>query len=170
MARFGSGAELARQLGVTRQAVNKREKAGDLTRAANGKFDLDAAAIQYRLHTDPEQQRRALAQNLRLPGAQMDQPDPESRDWHARRLRAEARLAELELQEREGSLVKRDEVQRSARRIASTLVALLAPVADRIAAEFGVDEAHRRRLRLRIVAELDQVRAELSAAGMLAEQ
>lgn len=171
MPRFGNGAQLARELGVTRQAVSKREKQGALTRAANGKFDLDAAAIQYRLHTDPEQQRRALAQNIRprMPAPAVGTAGDDS-DWTGRRLRAEARLAELQLQEREGSLVARAEVERGAKRIAFTLVALLTPIADRIAAEFGVDEAHRRRLRQRIAEEIDQVRAEVARAGLLAEQ
>jgi phage terminase Nu1 subunit (DNA packaging protein) len=74
-ARYGSGADLARALGITRQAVSKAEQSGRISRSANGQFDLDAAAIQYRLHTDPEQQLRSLQQR----GAEvtvLDRPGP----------------------------------------------------------------------------------------------
>ena len=111
MARFGSGADLARELKISRQAVHKAETSGRISRSANGKFDLDAAAIQYRLHTDPEQQARSLAQ--RGPEAEvMDPPAMELRGdaaaliaAKARREAAEAQLAEFELAEKRGQIM-----------------------------------------------------------------
>lgn len=109
MARYGSGADLARELGISRQAVSKAEKSGRISRAASGLFDLDAAAIQYRLHTDPEQQARSLQQ--RSGGTEvLDPPAVEVRgdaaaliSAKARREQAEAQLAEMKLAEAMGS-------------------------------------------------------------------
>lgn len=165
-------AEYARRRGATPAAVCKAIKRCGIP-LVDGKLDPLVADVLWKARTDPVQQRRALAQNL-VPR----QPPPlapeigagEDSDWTGRRLRAEARMAELQLQEREGSLVARAEVERNARRLAYTLVTLLTPIADRIAAECGIDEAHRRRLRQRIAEEIDQVRAEVARAGLLAEQ
>ena len=177
MARFGNGVELAELLGVTPQAVSKAVKSGRITRAENGKFDLDAAAIQYRLHTDPHQQKRALAQNhfhAEQPAARIEQGAAPSGDdvstIRRRRELAEARLAEITLQEREGALVKREEVERDGRRLASAIVQQLQSIPDRIAAEFGADDEQRRKIRQRLLEELDRVRAEFSRAGLMAVQ
>jgi pyruvate/2-oxoglutarate dehydrogenase complex dihydrolipoamide acyltransferase (E2) component len=173
MARFGSGGDLARELGVTRQAVHKAEKSGRITRSAQGQYDLDAAAIQYRLHTDPEQQRRALAQNLRPPAPPLGPPGPDGphgQDWRGRRERAEAQLAELALAEREGTLVKAADVQRIVSRFLAGLRTQFESIPDRIAAEFGVDDVHRRRIRDRVRQELDQIRTNLVIAGRSKDQ
>ncbi len=163
-------AEYARRRGATPAAVCKAIKRCGIP-LFDGKVDPLVADTLWKARTDPVQQRRALGQNARKGVVEGPAPvEPEAKDWYARRLAAEARLAELQLQEREGSLVARAEVERGAKRIAFTLVALLTPIADRIAAEFGVDEAHRRRLRQRIAEEIDQVRAEVARAGLLAEQ
>lgn len=168
MARFGTGADLARALGVTRQAVSKAEKDGRITRAASGKFDLDAAAIQFGLHTDVEQQRRANAQKLvpppELPAGAVV---PEDTNWNVRRSRAEALRAELELQELQGVLVRRDVQEREGRTLASSIVLQLESIPDRIAAEFGTDDAQRRKLRQRIREELDRVRQAFAGAHLV---
>lgn len=163
-------AEYARRRGATPAAVCKAIRRCGIP-LVDGKLDPLVADVLWKARTDPVQQRRALGQNRAARQAVTDESPPaEDSDWTGRRLRAEARLAELELQEREGSLVSRAEVERGAKRIAFTLVALLTPIADRVAAEFGVDDAHRRRLRQRIAEEIDQVRAEVARAGLVAEQ
>ena len=66
--------------------------------------------------------------------------------------------------------MKKEEVERSARRLASAMVQQLVSIPDRIAAEFGIDDTMRRKLRQRLREELDQVRSEFARAGMMAEQ
>ena len=118
MARWGTGAELARELNITRQAVSKAEKSGRISRSGNGMFDLEAAAIQYRLHTDPDQQARALQQR----GPEVEVMDPPVMELRgdaqaliaakARREQAEAQLAELELAEKRGEIMALGEHRR----------------------------------------------------------
>jgi 16S rRNA G1207 methylase RsmC len=112
MARWGTGADLARELKITRQAVSKAEKAGRISRAASGMFDLDAARIQYQLHTDPDQQSRSLQQRSDGGTEVLDPPAVELRGdaaaliaAKARREQAEAQLAELELAEKRGEIM-----------------------------------------------------------------
>lgn len=112
MARWGTGADLARELKITRQAVSKAEKSGRISRAASGMFDLDAASIQYRLHTDPEQQARSMQQRSDGGTEVLDPPAVELRGdaaaliaAKARREAAEAQLAELELAEKRGEIM-----------------------------------------------------------------
>jgi phage terminase Nu1 subunit (DNA packaging protein) len=111
MARWGTGADLARELNISRQAVSKAEKSGRISRSGNGMFDLEAAGIQYRLHTDPEQQARSLQQR----GHDVEVMDPPAVELRgdaqaliaakARREQAEAQLAELELAEKRGEIM-----------------------------------------------------------------
>jgi len=177
MARFGSGADLARELGITRQAISQAEKSGRITRAGNGKFDLDSATIQFRLHTDPDQQRRAMGQNRR------DAGQPAAGERHGelvpmddyssirrRRELQELRLVEMDVQEREGALVNREVELTGARRLASAVVQQLQAIPDRAAAECGIDDSHRRKLRRFLRDEIDRIRAEFARAGLMAIQ
>jgi len=167
MARYGSGAALARELVLTRQAVSKAEAAGRITRAASGEFDLDAAAIQYRLHTDPDQQGRALGQQrASMPAAPVTTA---SEDWHKMRARAEALKSDLEYQELAGLLVRREDEARAGRALAASIVTQLEPLPDRFAAEFGTDDAMRGKMRQRLREELDRIRAAFSGAGLAEE-
>lgn len=163
MPREGNGADLARELGITRQAVHAAEKDGRVSRKANGKFDLDAAKIQYRLHTNPEQQRRALAKQSS--GAVSGTADPlDLGDWQIRRARAETERAELELQKLRGTLVDRAGVTTMARRAGYAIVGAIDSVPDRIAAECAADDAQRRKIRRVAQREMDRIRAEVAAA------
>jgi hypothetical protein len=87
-----------------------------------------------------------------------------------RQARAEARMAELALEEREGSLVKKEDSDRAARRLASVIVQQFESIPDRIAAEFGADDEQRRKIRQRLRDEFDRLRSELASAGALAVQ
>ena len=163
MPRFGNGANLARELGISRQAVSKAEKSGRISRTADGRFDLDAAAIQYGLHTDHEQQRRALAQHGQ--GATRATSEPlVGSDWRIRRERAETEQAEIELAQLKGTLGTISGISSQARRAAYAINSGLEQFPDRIAAEFGINEEHRRKLRLALIREIDQLRGEVAAA------
>jgi hypothetical protein len=141
MPRFGSGSDLARELGITRQAVSKAEKAGRISRAANGDFDLDAARIQYRLHTDPEQQLRSLQQERSTPAgvAVLERPSYEFEGdakalvaAKARREQAEAQIAELELAEKRGEIIANADHKRVVFALCRSICDALMPLADRI--------------------------------------
>lgn len=162
MPRLGSGQDLARELNVTRQAVHKAEKAGRISRTAGGKFDLDAAAIQYRLHTNPEQQRRALAQQGQ--GATTAIITPLGMDdWRIREQRANAERAEIELAKLKGTLVNKADLLAEMRRIAYAIGSAMDQISDRIAAECGENDTQRRKLRQVAQRELDRVRTEVVA-------
>lgn len=163
MPRFGSGADLARELGISRVAVHKAEKSGRISRTAEGKFDLEAAAIQYRIHTNPEQSRRALAQQGRGATHATDLPLG-GHDWRIRKERAEAERAEIETARLKGELCDTSTNEGMARRAAYAIVGGFDQLPDRAAAELGVDDAHRRKVRQVLLRELDQLRGEVAAA------
>jgi Phage DNA packaging protein Nu1 len=168
--RFGDGTQLARELGCSKQAVSQAEKAGRITRCANGKFDLDAAKVQWERNTDRDQQRRAMGQQSRQSETSIEVEAGVSNDWRRRRDAAEAKLAELELEEREGRLCQAAEVHRIIGRFLAAMRTQLEAIPDRISAEFGVDDASRRKLRQRLRDELAQIRTELVIAGRSQDQ
>lgn len=141
MARWGTGADLARELKITRQAVSKAEKAGRISRAASGMFDLDAARIQYQLHTDPEQQARSMQQRSDGGTEVLDPPAVELRGdaaaliaAKARREQAEAQLAELELAEKRGEIMAVGEHKRVLFALARTVRDAVLQISSRSAA------------------------------------
>lgn len=161
MPRFGSGADLARELGISRVAVHKAEKSGRISRTAEGKFDLEAAAIQYRLHTNAAQQRRALAQQGN--GAAVAIPDPlSSNDWRIRRDRAEAERAEIETARLKGVVADCSDLSASGQRIGYAFGSGLDQIVDRTAAECGENDAQRRHIRNVLQREFDRLRSEIA--------
>lgn len=167
-ARFGTGADLARLLGISRQAVHQAERAGRITRSANGQFDLDAAAIQYRMHTDLDQSRRGLAkQRLAAEPPPPAGDAPPSEDWRSRQARADALTAELNLRKLSGELVERVEVERELGRRLSAIQVQFDALPDRAAAALGVTDEHRRKVRQFLRDELAQIRLEAVRLGGL---
>lgn len=168
-------------VGQTLPAVRKAIASGRIT-AIEGKIDPEVADIQWAAHTDAVQQARGARGGHApkpVPSGQVEaMPGPFGAgtgrgayfDEKARREKIEADLSELELRSRRGELVERLEVEATARRIASSIVQQLSAIPDRIAAEFGADDAQRRALRQRLQGEIDQVRAELSRADLVAEE
>jgi Phage DNA packaging protein Nu1 len=163
MPRFGSGADLARELGISRVAVHKAEKSGRISRTADGKFDLEAAAIQYRLHTNPEQSRRALAQQGQGATAALATPLG-SEDWRTRQLRAETERSEIELARLKGTVATTAGIESASARAGYAIVGALVPLPDRIASECGETDAQRRKIRQVAEREIDRVRAEIADA------
>jgi hypothetical protein len=177
-----SQAEYARRRGVSEAAVSKAIKRCRIP-LIEGKLDPLVADTLWKARTDPHQQRRAMQQGIHVPSgatnalpAGSDEDDAVQTssggriDWRERRDRAEAMLAELDLQQQIGSLVKAADVERKGRQLAAAIVQQLESIPDRIAAELGIDAAHRTNLRLRLREELDRVRAEIARAGLTAEQ
>jgi hypothetical protein len=167
-ARFGSGSDLARLLGISRQAVHQAVKSGRITRSDNGQFDLDAAAIQYRMHTDPDQSRRGLAKQ-RVPAepAPAAGAVPPVEDWRSRQARADALTAELNLQKLSGELVERSEVERELGRRLAAMQVQFDALPDRAAAALGMTDEHRRKVRQFLRDELAQIRLEAVRIGGL---
>lgn len=163
-------AEYARRRGVTRAAVSKAILRCRIP-LIEGKLDPLVADTLWQARTDPDQQKRALGQNRDQapPSREVNAPPGESYDEVRRRRElAEMRLAELELQEREGLLVKAADVEQAGSRLASAIVQKLEAIPERIAAEFGADDESRGKLRRRLREEIDRVRDEFVRAEMLA--
>lgn len=165
-----NGAKLAAELGITRQAVHKAEKSGRITRAANGLFDLASAKIQYRLHTDPEQQMRSFQQRPETPTAELVVAERPPMEFtgdaqalvaaKARREAAEAELAELELAEKRGQIMAvldhRKILFEFARRVRDSILQVPSRAAPLVAAE-GEQRACRRIIEAEIRAVLQQL-------------
>jgi len=171
MARWGTGADLARELKITRQAVSKAEKAGRISRAASGMFDLDAARIQYQLHTDPEQQSRSLQQRSDG-GAATEVLDPPAVELRgdaaaliaakARREQAEAQLAELELAEKRGEIMAVGEHKRVLFALARTVRDAVLQISSRSAALVAATD-DRQQCQAILDAEVRKVLEQLAA-------
>jgi 16S rRNA G1207 methylase RsmC len=169
MARWGTGADLARDLKITRQAVSKAEKSGRISRAASGMFDLDAAAIQYRLHTDPEQQARSMQQRSDGGTEVLDPPAVELRGdaaaliaAKARREQAEAQLAELELAEKRGEIMAVGEHKRVLFALARTVRDAVLQISSRSAALVAATD-DRQQCQAILDAEVRKVLEQLAA-------
>ena len=163
MPRFGNGTDLARELGISRQAVSQAVKAGRISRTAAGTFDLDAAAIQYGLHTDPEQQRRGLARQGRAATSAVPEPLG-TNDYRIRQARVDAERAEIELEKMKGGLADTAGIESTARSAGYAIVGALEQLPDRVSAECGTDDAQRRKIRQVLLREIDQLRGEIAAA------
>jgi cell wall-associated NlpC family hydrolase len=161
--RRGKPAELARELNVSRQAIHELQNAGVIERAADGLIDFELArmAVAARVHPKGKTAQAVAApqpQPAAAPApAAPAQPAAQVTNFHvARTLReaAEARMAQLKLAELEGDLVRAADVAAAATGAATAIRQQLEQTPDRIAAEFGTDEAHRRALRRRIAEEI----------------
>lgn len=151
-----SPAEYARRTGRTRAAVSKAIKRCAIP-LVDGKLDPLVADTLWKARTDPLQQQRALGQNARQPDARSSD---DGENWYARRQRAEAQIAEIELQRLAGKLIEAEPAQREWSRRLAALLAGMAAIPDRIAAEFGTDDAARRSLRQRLQDEIDSIRRD----------
>ena len=104
-------AEFARRKNVSRMAVTKAVQSGRISTDSDGKIPLEQALKDWDANADIGQRRNG-----------------KNEDWQAARTRreiAEANLAELELQEKQGSLVSVEAVQKE-------LAAMVTITRDRI--------------------------------------
>lgn len=136
-------------VGQTAPAVRKAVAAGRIS-LIEGKIDPEVADIQWAKNTDSVQQARG-ARGGHAPRGD-DKPEAPAagrRDYFEtkeRRERAEAELAELDLQERRGVLVRKADVERETFAVQRALRDRLTGIPDRIApilaAEADVGKCH----------------------------
>lgn len=165
-----SQAEYARRRGVSQTAVYIARKRCGIP-LVGGKLDPVLADRLWDEHTSRAASMRGSAP--RVPRAELvaretyDVPAPE--DWRnarARRELAEARMAELDLAEKERRLIDRDAAETIMRRLASVIVEQLERLPEQISARFGTDPQHRKALRDALRDEIDRIRREVASAAM----
>jgi hypothetical protein len=119
----------AQALGMALSTLQHHIARGHVT-LIDGKVDVEVARVQLAKYTDPDQQMRALggkaamrgeAETEVLPPSVKGADDARFMQEKARRERTLADLAELELAEKRGELVRRSDVERS---LAGRLVAV----------------------------------------------
>ena len=138
----------AKHRGVSLQAVLRAIREGRLSASAQqretGRWDIDPelADEEWRQNTDSGQGAPAHAKNRR----QLSEPQEDSGDQpmsyadaRAQHERFKARLAQLELEEREGKLVQADAVKQEAFRVARIVRDAMLNLPDRIAAELAAE-------------------------------
>ena len=127
--------ELARALGVSRQAVAKARKIGRITPLSDGRYDLAVARIQWEENRQRRPARPAMPDQL-APDAAAPAAADGSDYWShkTRREAAEARLAELKLAESSGLLVARADVERASFTAARVMRDQLTAASPRLAA------------------------------------
>lgn len=117
-----SKAEFSRIRGVTRAAVTIAIKKGIIEQEPDGKLILEKASLQWDANTDPTKKRNYTNKENR--------PDPNKaqEDWNVSRARREsalATLAELELAEKQESVLNAEETE-------TTIIELCRTTRDRI--------------------------------------
>ena len=157
-------AEYARRRGVTRAAVSKAILRCRIP-LINGLLDPLVAETLWKARTDPDQQRRALGQQ-KPTEAVPAKLDGLNTNWREQRDKAEAEIAQIELAKLKGSLVPSAENAKSASSLASAILQQMMSIPDRISAEFGVDDDHRRKLRHRLMEEINRIRDEFGRGGV----
>jgi len=134
-------AELARELGVSRQAINDLQKRGKLPRSDDGLVDVDLArhAIANRVRpsgktssalTAPPQQPAGIGA---AGGMQADAEQVSYMEAKRQRESAEAKIAQLKLRQMEGELVSIEKVRAASMRMARMLRDAVLGVPSRIA-------------------------------------
>ena len=158
--------ELARRMGVTPQAVNKRVKAGRLTLLADGTLDPDVAEREWNATREPAQSQTATST---APVAAPATPKSGPPDGHPTGAKAssppasagtygqaktadalyKAKLRQLDYEHRSGTLVRSDDVEQHWYALAQAVRTRLMAIPQRLAAELAAtDDIHRVRLRL----------------------
>lgn len=126
MAKFVTQAEFAERIGKSRSAVNQLVKRGKIP-LVNGKIPLDEALAAYKLvgkdGTNKPTEITGDVANIAVA----------TKKAELVKKTAEAKIAQLELQERERKLIKVEDVEVDARRVAETVRALLLSLPNRVA-------------------------------------
>jgi hypothetical protein len=138
-------AQLARYLNVKRQAIHAHIKSGKLPTNAEGKIDLAVAKAVLKERLDPARSAIAAAIDAPPTAAPPAAPPPDTDNvtsYHAAKtLReiAEAKMAQLRLDELRGQLVRADRVELAAHKLGrltrDALLGLPVKLAPKLAAE-----------------------------------
>jgi hypothetical protein len=133
-------AELARELGVSRQAINDLQKRGKLPRSDDGLVDVDLArhAIANRVRPSGKTAGALTAPpppagNGTFSGMQADAEQVSYMEAKRQRESAEAKIAQLKLRQMEGELVSIEKVRAASMRMARMLRDSVLGVPSRIA-------------------------------------
>ncbi|TNF24086.1 MAG: winged helix-turn-helix domain-containing protein [Deltaproteobacteria bacterium] len=155
--------ELARRMGVTPQAVNKRVKAGRLSVLADGTLDPDVVMAEWNAGREPDGAPRVERPAAPEARAQALPPSPPVRTaqappgpapgTYAQAKTADtvyrARLRQLEYETKSGTYLKTEDVAKRWYDVAAALRARFMAIPSRLAAELAaLDDVHEVRLRL----------------------
>lgn len=162
----------AKHRAVSLQAVLKAIREGRLPTSAvqrkSGRWDIDpeVADIEWQQNTDSGQGAPAHAKNRQDQPAPAGDAEPEDGEpityaqARAQHERFKARLAQLELEQREGKLVEADAVKRESFRTARLVRDALLNLPDRIAAELA-NETNQFKVHQRLVSEIRRALEDL---------
>ena len=129
-----SNSAVARLLGVSETAVRKAEKIGRIKREPDGSWDLEKVSLQWKKNTDPSKKRTV---------ATLDD-DVTFTEARTKDMLLRVQMRELDLRERQGALVDKDEYDKKvfalARQFRDAVQNWPTRVAPEMAAELGVDQ------------------------------
>lgn len=149
-----NGAQLARLLGVSRQAISKAAKQGRIRKEPNGKFDPDVARAMWDANRKQAPATRAPSQPSATSGLAAT---------NAARAKLKLEREQMEFDAYKGTLIPRAEAEAFAAEIASALQSFCSSlpgrVAQPIASETGGDARAIRRI---VEAEVETLQAELA--------
>lgn len=167
-----SQAELARQLGVSRQAINDLVKRRVLEVGQDGRIDVELARVALANRVRPSSKTAAALHAPAVPGiaiaptastATHSAPDTVTSYHVAKTLReaAEAKIAQLKLNEMQGQLVRSDTVRAETARLAAALRESLLQLPARLTPVLAA-ESDPAKLHDLLERELHQVLAQLT--------
>jgi hypothetical protein len=172
-----SEADLARERGVSREAVNRARARGWLILEADGTVNLKASMERWNREARPRPEGRTKAAASPTPTSPIDvapvtSDDPtDTRDrynkWNADLVEQKARLAKIRADEAEGKLVDRDEVKQTVftalRALRDDVLAIPDRYTGQIAGIMGVSNTHQVRdlLRESVIASLEKAEQTL---------
>lgn len=145
-------------------AIQKGRLDASLERKDSGRFliDVEAADAEWAANTDSGTGSLAHAKN-RMPALPEPAEPGETMSYAEARAaheRFKARLAELEMEEREGKLIEADAAKREAFRVARQVRDALLNLPDRVAGELAA-ETNQFKVHQRLVAEIRRALEEL---------
>lgn len=155
-ARLGTLSDLARELDVTWAAAKKAVRAGRVSAPdAEGLVDLDVAAAEFKANRQrPPNNGLGAAQGRA--GPELGEPD-----WKALLDKEKAIKAQLERRELQGSLVRRDAVDREHAELATLMRDKLRAIGKRIRDELAA-ESNARLCGEMVDEAIDEVLADLA--------
>lgn len=164
MANLLNRTEAAALLKVTTQALDRALREGRINYAdpAARLFDRAALVAQW---AENRRRRRKPVPNAALVSTVDTPPAPTEAELRRRLLEAQTTAAEIAVREHAGKLVDVVAMKRELAARQALLLNRLGAVPDRLAAELGVDDDHRRRLRNRMCELLDEARRSAVLEG-----